>query len=273
MLTIDAHRDAGLAVVSAAAGRMRIHTNGFRIDGGRAVAIEEMVGKLTGVRAVRVYPRTASVVIRYSPEHRDTAAVLSAIAEAEHFPAASAPARAPRSADIGNGGVVGKVIGGIGRTLLGRHRDELDRPPQVERLRKALDRIGYHLEPVTASPPSPREGQTRDSGLVAAGLGGLAVGAAGLWLDDVFRRLPVGAVVGLRRHGGQHPAGTPRLRHGVLRRCFGFTAAATCWAARSRTTGSAVASARSLASRSRRWTTGSRPNIRIQRRSTTAIRR
>ena len=157
MLTIDADRDAGLTVASDAAGRMRIQANGFRIDGVRAVAIEEAVGKLTGVRGVRVYPRTASVVIRYSPALCDRAAVLSAIADAEHVPAAAVPARAARSADSGNGGIVGKVIGGIGRTLLGLRGDELDRPPQIERLRKALDRIGYHLEPVTASHPSPRE--------------------------------------------------------------------------------------------------------------------
>ncbi|MBO0866556.1 MAG: heavy metal translocating P-type ATPase, partial [Mycobacterium sp.] len=136
---------------------MRVNTNGFRIDGGRAVAVEDAVGKLTGVRTVHVYPRTASIVIRYSPAHCDTAAVLSAIADAEHSPAASAPAPAPRPADIGNGGIVGKVIGGIGRTLLGLRGDVLDRPPEIERLRAALDRIGYHLEPVTASQLSPRE--------------------------------------------------------------------------------------------------------------------
>jgi copper-transporting P-type ATPase V len=162
MLTIDADRDAGLTVASDAAGRMRIHTNGFRIDGVRAATIEDAVGKLTGVRAVHVYPRTGSIVIRYSPALCDTAAVLSAITDTEHTPAASVPARAPRSADIGNGGIVGKVIGGIGRTLLGLRGDVPDRPPEIERLREALGRIGYHLEPVTASQPSPGEESRRE---------------------------------------------------------------------------------------------------------------
>ncbi len=153
MLTIDAQRDAGLTIASDAAGRMRIRTNGFRIDGSRAVVIEEMVGKLTGVRAVRVYPRTASVVVRYSPQHCDTAAVLSAITEAEDSP--SADVRAP--ADIGNGGIVGKVIGGIARTLLGLRGDALQDPPEIERLRDALEGIGYHLEPVISSHLSPRD--------------------------------------------------------------------------------------------------------------------
>jgi cation-transporting ATPase V len=155
MLTIDADRDAGLTVASDAAGRMRVHTNGFRIDGIRAVAIEEAVGKLSGVRAVHVYPRTASVVIRYSPAVCDAAAILSAITDAEHTPAASVPARARGSADIGNGGIVGKLIGGIGRTLLGVRPDVPDGPKEIERLREALGRIGYHLEPVTPSQPSP----------------------------------------------------------------------------------------------------------------------
>jgi hypothetical protein len=67
MLTIDAHPDTGLTVASGAAGRVRVHTNGFRIDTVQAAAIEEPVGKLSGVRDVHVYPRTASVVVRYSP--------------------------------------------------------------------------------------------------------------------------------------------------------------------------------------------------------------
>lgn len=61
--------DATVTVVSAAAGRMRVHANGFAIDATRAAAIEESVGRVGGVRAVRAYPRTASVVIWYSPAH------------------------------------------------------------------------------------------------------------------------------------------------------------------------------------------------------------
>jgi cation-transporting ATPase V len=162
MLSTEAHREAGLTVASNAAGRMRINTNGLRIDRVRAVAIEEAVGKLTGVRAVHVYPRTASVVIRYLPALCDTAAVLSAITDAEHISAETVPTRVPRSADIGNGGVVGKVIGGIGRTLLGLRGDVSDRPPEIERLREALAGIGYHLEPVAPSQPSPGDANRRE---------------------------------------------------------------------------------------------------------------
>lgn len=95
MPTTAAHPDADLrlTVVSATARRMRVHASGFRFDTVRAVAIEDAVGMVTGVEAVRAYPRTASVVIWYTPERCDTASVLSAIADAEHIPVASVPPR------------------------------------------------------------------------------------------------------------------------------------------------------------------------------------
>ncbi|WP_082108086.1 heavy metal translocating P-type ATPase [Mycolicibacter heraklionensis] len=62
-----------------------------------AVAIEDAVSQVPGVRAVHAYPRTASVVIWYSAEQCDRPAILSAIATAQRTPAASAPARASHS--------------------------------------------------------------------------------------------------------------------------------------------------------------------------------
>lgn len=151
--------DVTVTVVSAAAGRMRVHANGFAIDATRAAAIEESVGRVGGVRAVRAYPRTASVVIWYSPAHCDTAAIVSAIAEAEHAGDASAPAPAARAAGIADGGVVGRVIGGLARALLGMRTDDNDDdpPPEIARLRAALDRIGYSPEQDTATQLSPSE--------------------------------------------------------------------------------------------------------------------
>src|SRR5574337_298185 len=111
--------EATLKVVSDASGRTRVHVTGFRVDAVRAVAIEDTVGKVPGVHAVYAYPRTASVVIWYSPQRCDTAAVLSAIADAQHIPAESVPARAPHSANARNPGAVRKTVGGI-RRLLGR---------------------------------------------------------------------------------------------------------------------------------------------------------
>ncbi|WP_068179649.1 copper-translocating P-type ATPase [Mycobacterium sp. UM_CSW] len=101
---------------------MRVRATGFHFDEVRAVAIEDTVAKVTGVRAVYAYPRTASVVISYSPESCDTAAVLTAIADAQHIPAESVPARAPHSADVGNTDVMRKITDGI-RRMFGRSPD------------------------------------------------------------------------------------------------------------------------------------------------------
>src|SRR5271156_6009583 len=117
--------DIGLKVVSDASGRMRGHGTGVGVDAVRAVAIEETISQVTGVQAVAAYPRTASVVIWYSPQQCDTAAVLRAIGEAEHVPAELVPARAPRSADIPKTGAVRRIASGIGLALFGlRHRAE-----------------------------------------------------------------------------------------------------------------------------------------------------
>ncbi|MDD4867950.1 MAG: copper-translocating P-type ATPase [Mycobacterium sp.] len=109
------------------------------------------------MRAVRAYPTTASVVIWYSPAQCDTTAALSAIADVECVLAAATSARAARSAAFDHGSFTGRVVGGIARSLLGLRPDEPDRPPEIERLRAALDRIGYPLEAVAATQLSPRE--------------------------------------------------------------------------------------------------------------------
>jgi len=148
--------EAALKVVSAASGRMRVHATGFRFDAVRAVAIEETVAKVTGVQAVQAYPRTGSVVIWYSPECCDTAAVLSAIAEAEHIPAESVPARAPHSAAAPGVGLVRRVASGIGLALFGLRRGAQDRAADVE------DCGGCGGGPVAANGLSPNEQSRRE---------------------------------------------------------------------------------------------------------------
>ena len=122
MLTTDTDRDAriGLTVVSAGAGRMRVRTTGFRFDTVRAVAIEDAVSKVAGVQAVQAYPRTASVVIRYSPGVLNPEEILPAIRDAERVPAASVPVRAPHSVDGSNPGVVQRIFDWAERTRSGR---------------------------------------------------------------------------------------------------------------------------------------------------------
>jgi manganese/zinc-transporting P-type ATPase C len=117
-----------LVVISDAAGRMRVRAPWMRSDSVRAVAVEESVDKVAGVRAVHAYPRSASVVVWYSPRRCDRCAVLQAVAAAEFVSTELVPSRAPRSADIANADVLRMVIGGIALTLLGARRYVLARP-------------------------------------------------------------------------------------------------------------------------------------------------
>jgi hypothetical protein len=142
-------------VLSAAAGRIRVHAVGFRHNDAWAAAIEETVATVTGVRAVQAYPRTESVVVWYAPEDCDTAAVLSAIAAVQDVPAPSSATRMSQSPVArGRSSVRSTIIGRLARTLLDPHRDAAEAPPEIERLRAALDHIGYHLPPATAGQAS-----------------------------------------------------------------------------------------------------------------------
>ncbi|OBA57218.1 copper-translocating P-type ATPase [Mycobacterium sp. 1100029.7] len=118
-----------LLVVSDAAGRIRVSVPWVRADSRRAVAIEEAVTRQTGVRAVHAYPRTGSVVVWYSPRRCDSAAILTAIGEAEHVAAELIPARSPNSSEIRNSDVLRMVIGGLALGLLGIRRYVFARPP------------------------------------------------------------------------------------------------------------------------------------------------
>ena len=175
--------DAGVrpTVVSAAAGRMRVHAVGFRHDAARAVAIEELVAGVNGVRAVQAYPRTASVVVWYAPGDCDTAAVLSAIASVEHVPAASAGARSAHSPVSGGGRLPSTFFGGLLQALLIPRGDTLEPAPEIERLRAALGRIGYDLAPTAAPQPSWSKAVKR---------GGIRTHSRWMWLA-----LPLGLVV------------------------------------------------------------------------------
>lgn len=175
--------DAGVrpTVVSAAAGRMRVHAIGFWHDAARAALIEEMVAKVTGVRAVQAYPRTASVVVWYAPGTCDTAAVLSAISGAESADAAPAREHTSRSPVArGHSSVLSNVIGRLLRTLAKPRGEVSDDPPEIQRLRAALDRMGYRFELADADQPPSRKVIKR---------GGMRANSRWIWLA-----LPLGSV-------------------------------------------------------------------------------
>ena len=125
----EATDDPALAVISDAAGRMRVTIDWVRGDSRRAVAVEEAVAKENGVRVVHAYPRTGSVVVWYSPRRADRAAVLAAIGGAAHVAAELIPARAPHSTEIRNADVLRMVVGGAALALLGVRRYVFARPP------------------------------------------------------------------------------------------------------------------------------------------------
>jgi len=94
-----------------------------------AVSLEDEIAKIPGVRAVHAYPRTASVVVWYSPKRCDSATVLEVVAARRDHPAtAVTPYRAPHSADVGNADVARMVLGGIALLLLGSRRYVFGRP-------------------------------------------------------------------------------------------------------------------------------------------------
>ncbi|BBY86400.1 heavy metal translocating P-type ATPase [Mycolicibacterium tokaiense] len=118
-----------LTLLSDAAGRLRVQVPALRGDSLRAVAVEDAVDEVAGVRTVHAYPRTGSVVVWYSPSRCDTVAVLDTLRAAMTVDRNLVPARTPRSADIRNGDVVRIALGGAALALLGFRRYGLRRPP------------------------------------------------------------------------------------------------------------------------------------------------
>ncbi len=85
---------------------------------------------IAGVRAVHAYPRTASVVVWYSPVRGDAATILTTIdTTASAQLSAATPGRLPRSADVRNGEVLRMAVGGVALVLLGLRRYVFARPP------------------------------------------------------------------------------------------------------------------------------------------------
>ncbi|OZD44005.1 copper-translocating P-type ATPase [Rhodococcus sp. 06-1477-1B] len=128
-LDIDATHADGIEILSDAAGRMRLRVDWLRSSPGRAVAVEDHVDKIRGVRAVHAYPRTASVVIWYSRTRIDRAELFDAVNAGRSTNWALVPVRSPRSADVTSGDVLRMTIGGAALVLLGLRRYAFRRPP------------------------------------------------------------------------------------------------------------------------------------------------
>ena len=116
-------------VLSDAAGRLRLYVPWIEADAMRAVAVEESVDVTTGVRAVHAHPRTASVVVWYSPTRYDRDAILNAVLAARDTPSELLPVRAPHSAEVAGGDVLRMILGAVALALLGTRRYVFARPP------------------------------------------------------------------------------------------------------------------------------------------------
>ena len=118
-----------LVVKSDAAGRIRVHTSGFRSHA--AALIEEAVAKVPGVRVAHAYPLTGSVVVWYSRNRCDKDRLLEVIAETRESAAVAVVtvARVPQSADVRNADVVRMSLGGIALIALGVRRYVFGRAP------------------------------------------------------------------------------------------------------------------------------------------------
>ena len=68
----------GLRVVSDAAGRVRFDAPGLRSATGLAVAVEEALDGVEGVRQVHAFPRTGSLVVWYDRDHCSPATITEA---------------------------------------------------------------------------------------------------------------------------------------------------------------------------------------------------
>jgi manganese/zinc-transporting P-type ATPase C len=122
-----------IATRSDAAGRVRmivpwLRTADRRDADLRAVAIEESVARVHGVRAVHAYPRTGSVVVWFR-DGTDRADVVSAIEAATLADPANLPHRPPHSAEITNSDLLRMGIGAGALVLLGVRRYVFRHPP------------------------------------------------------------------------------------------------------------------------------------------------
>ncbi|TGD85524.1 cation-translocating P-type ATPase [Mycolicibacterium sp. CH28] len=117
-----------IAVVSDAAGRLRVTVSGLRNSPRHAVRIEDDLAQLPGVRAVHAYPRTGSVVVWYTAARCGAASLIDAIGDIASQPVDSTTAVVPRSAEVANADVTRMTLGALALVALAARRYILRRP-------------------------------------------------------------------------------------------------------------------------------------------------
>ncbi|MEU0273140.1 cation-translocating P-type ATPase [Streptomyces sp. NPDC006307] len=116
-----------IAVRSVAAGRVRLTVPWLRARPGCAGLVDDRLADVRGFRALRIFPRTGSVVVWVAPDHLDVDQLVAALDEA---PPPTAVAKASRAMpDSSTGEVARLVVGGAVLALVAVHRLLLRRPP------------------------------------------------------------------------------------------------------------------------------------------------
>jgi cation-transporting P-type ATPase C len=118
-------------LVADAAGRARFTSPHLRGRPALAVAIEDAVDRVTGVRQVHAYPRTGSVVVWYHTGRCARDQLIAAIRAGLAADPKAIAGRTPRSADVGTGDLARLVVGGLALAALGVRRYGLRRPPML----------------------------------------------------------------------------------------------------------------------------------------------
>jgi cation-transporting P-type ATPase C len=118
-----------LTLVSDAAGRARFLGAAMQGSRVRAVAVEDAVDHVAGVRQVHAYPRTGSVVVWYERSRCDRDELVAAIEQGLAADNTKSVARLPRSADVRETDLLRMVVGGVALVALGLRRYGLRRPP------------------------------------------------------------------------------------------------------------------------------------------------
>ncbi|HVL84787.1 MAG TPA: cation-translocating P-type ATPase [Pseudonocardia sp.] len=119
---------APITCVSDAAGRARFDTPALIGSPALAVAVEDAVDAVAGVRQVHAFPRTGNVVVWFDPARCDRAELVEALGKGLGADPEATAARTPRSADVHNGDLVRLVVGGLALAGLGLRRYALRRP-------------------------------------------------------------------------------------------------------------------------------------------------
>ncbi|WP_455355769.1 HAD-IC family P-type ATPase [Streptomyces sp. SYSU K217416] len=137
-----------VVVRSVAAGRVRLTVPWLRARPGCAGLVDERLIDVPGFRALRIFPRTGSVLIWVAPDLLDAGRLVAALEEA---PPASLPARPSRSTpDSSTGEIARLVVGGAVlpvvalRRLVFRRRPWGDSPETAQTVADTLGITEVH---------------------------------------------------------------------------------------------------------------------------------